>query len=59
MIQEGTFREDLYYRIGVIPIHIPPLRERPEDLPLLINAFINRLRLKTGKPIYGMDDKAF
>ena len=59
MTAEGEFREDLYYRIGVIPIHLPPLRERPADIPLLINAFIGRLRLKTGKSITGMKNEAF
>jgi transcriptional regulator with PAS, ATPase and Fis domain len=45
-IEEGTFREDLFYRLNVIEIHLPPLRERPEDIPLLIHHFIakyNRL----------------
>ncbi|MBW2424971.1 MAG: sigma-54-dependent Fis family transcriptional regulator [Deltaproteobacteria bacterium] len=42
-IQKGNFREDLYYRLNVIPIHIPPLRERPDDIPALANAFLARL----------------
>lgn len=49
MIAEGTFREDLYYRINVFTISIPPLRERPEDLPALVHHFLTRSRLKLGR----------
>ena len=58
LIKQGAFREDLFYRIGVLPIYMPPLRERKQDLPLLINTFLNRIRLKTGKPISAMNQKA-
>ena len=43
-VQEGKFREDLYYRINVVPIHIPPLRERKEDVPLLVNHFFEKYK---------------
>ena len=41
MIEEGQFRQDLYYRLNVFPIEVPPLRERAEDLPLLLNELIS------------------
>ncbi len=58
LIEKGEFRDDLFYRIGVLPIHIPPLRDRKEDIPLLANAFINKIRLKTGKQISTINKKA-
>jgi formate hydrogenlyase transcriptional activator len=48
---EGKFRKDLYYRLNVFPIIIPPLRERPEDIPLLVWAFVRQYEKKTGKRI--------
>ena len=48
MVEEGTFREDLYFRLAVVPINIPPLRTRRDDIPLLINHFIKRTREKHG-----------
>ena len=46
MVEEGTFREDLYYRLNVIPIHIPPLRKRQEDIPYFIDHFLNKFNVK-------------
>jgi two-component system response regulator PilR (NtrC family) len=51
MVSENSFREDLYYRISVIPIHVPPLRERREDIPLLANNFLKRYAPAAGKSI--------
>ncbi|GAB4335575.1 MAG: hypothetical protein Kow0089_05350 [Desulfobulbaceae bacterium] len=58
LIREGVFREDLYYRIGVIPIHLPPLRERIEDVPLLVETFIRKIGERTGKNITAISRSA-
>lgn len=58
MVERATFREDLYYRINVISIQIPPLRERLEDLPILIEHFIQKFRAKRKKDIHGVSNRA-
>jgi PAS domain S-box-containing protein len=58
MVSAGTFREDLYFRFNVFPIHIPPLRERPEDIPLLAQVFLEQFARKLGKPFSGVDPKS-
>ncbi|PIP39150.1 MAG: diguanylate cyclase, partial [Desulfobacterales bacterium CG23_combo_of_CG06-09_8_20_14_all_51_8] len=58
MVAQGLFREDLYYRLKVFPIFIPPLRERKKDIPLLIAHFINQFNRKTGKAITGLTSDA-
>jgi len=58
-VEEGRFRHDLYYRLGVFPIDIPPLRERKEDIPLLTVFFLRRLRGRLGKRINRIDAATF
>ncbi|MDR1106620.1 MAG: sigma-54 dependent transcriptional regulator [Treponema sp.] len=57
-IEKGAFREDLYYRLNVVNIHVPPLRERRDDLPLFISAFLREFSGENGKQVTGINDKA-
>ncbi len=57
-IEAGTFRQDLYYRLNVIQMHIPPLRERTEDIPALVDQFIEKLRVRMNKKINSISPPA-
>jgi two-component system response regulator PilR (NtrC family) len=58
MVQKGEFREDLYYRLNVIPISIPPLRERKDDIPVLTKYFIEKYSHEFGKGIKNISNYA-
>ena len=57
-VNQGAFRDDLFYRVNVIPIFLPPLRERPEDIPLLAESFFRKIRLKSGSKARGISNEA-
>jgi DNA-binding NtrC family response regulator len=57
-IQEENFREDLYHRLSVILIHVPPLRERLDDIPILANHFMTQTCAKNGRPVILFDEEA-
>jgi PAS domain S-box-containing protein len=58
LLTEGKFRDDLYYRLNVVKIDLPPLSQRREDIPLLIDAFVRKFNVKMGKKISGVSDRA-
>lgn len=57
-IEKGNFREDLFYRLNVVNIHVPPLRERKDDIPLLAASFLKEFAKENGKRIEGLDNRA-
>ena len=58
MVSEGTFREDLFYRLNVIPIRVPSLRERADDVPLVADHFLQRFKAEMGKALQGFTPEA-
>jgi PAS domain S-box-containing protein len=58
LVNEGKFRDDLFYRLNVVRIELPPLSQRREDIPLLIDAFVQKFNAKMGKQIMGVSDQA-
>jgi DNA-binding NtrC family response regulator len=58
MAAERTFREDLFYRLNVIPVHVPPLRDRREDIPLLVNHFLRKYNKDFGRQVQGITSEA-
>lgn len=58
VVQEGDFREDLFYRLNVVPIYLPPLRDRKEDIPLLVDHFLRKYCDENGRDIIGINEEA-
>lgn len=58
MVKRGTFREDLYYRINVLEVQLPPLRDRPEDIPVLIDYYLERFQSEMGSTLRSVDPQA-
>lgn len=58
MVKAGQFREDLYYRLNVFPVMVPPLKDRKDDIPALVNHFITRFAAEEGRKVHGIEPKA-
>ena len=58
MVRDGTFREDLFYRLNVVPLRLPPLRERPSDIPHLIRHFLEKFSVRLGRVVNGIEPAA-
>lgn len=58
MLEQGLFRDDLYYRLNVVPLFVPPLRQRKEDIPILVDSFIEKVSENMGKPVKGITRQA-